>query len=127
MIRMDCPATFRPRARHAEFRMRSTRRWLMATLLLGAIAPALAAPAHKKPAIAAAAAGNHKSKVAAYLHARRAYEEAAGNYWKSISEKRSGRFAKRRNNEAVALDDYVLTQPPQYTGPPRPPGTPAPP
>jgi hypothetical protein len=98
----------------------------MAIVLLGAIAPATAAPA-RKPAVVAAAAAHHKSKVAAYLHARRAYEDAAGAYWKSISEKRRARFAKRRNNEPVALDDYVLTQPPVYTGPPRPPGTPAPP
>jgi hypothetical protein len=31
-------------------------------------------------------------------------------------------MAKRRNGEAVAIEDYVLTQPPVYTGPPRPPG-----
>ena len=40
-----------------------------------------------------------------------------------IAEKRRARFAKRRNNEPIGLDDYVLTQPPVYTGPPRPPGT----
>ena len=38
---------------------------------------------------------------------------SAGPYWASISEKRRIRFAKFRNGEPVALNDYVLTQPPQ--------------
>ena len=38
------------------------------------------------------------------------------------SSRKSGIFAtaKRANHEALALDDYVLTQPPVYTGPPKP-------
>ena len=44
----------------------------------------------------------------------------AGPYWTSITEKRRIRFAKFRNGEPVTLNDYVLTQPPKYTGPPRP-------
>jgi len=31
-------------------------------------------------------------------------------YWNSIAEKRRGRNAKRRDRQAIALDDYVLTQ-----------------
>src|SRR6202042_156242 len=38
----------------------------------------------------------------------------------AISEKRRGRNAKRRDHQTIALDDYVLTQPPVYTGPKRP-------
>ena len=56
------------------------------------------------------------------VRARRAYEDEATAYWQSVADKRRGRIAKRRNNETIVLDDYVLTQPPIYTGPPRPPG-----
>ena len=55
-----------------------------------------------------------------YQEARAAFEEEAGAYWNSIAEKRRGRNAKRREHLAIALDDYVLTQPPVYTGPKRP-------
>jgi hypothetical protein len=37
-----------------------------------------------------------------------------------IASKRRARLAKLRNNEEVVLDDYVLSQPPVYAGPPRP-------
>jgi hypothetical protein len=48
------------------------------------------------------------------------YEQHAQAYWSQISEKRRLRFAKRRNGQEIVLQDYVLTQPPLYTGPPRP-------
>jgi hypothetical protein len=48
------------------------------------------------------------------------YEQHAHAYWSQVSEKRRLRFAKRRNGQEVVLQDYVLTQPPLYTGPPRP-------
>ena len=60
--------------------------------------------------------------IEAYISARRTYEDEASAYWQSVSEKRRARFAKRRSGESVGLDDYVLSQPPVYTGPPRPPG-----
>ncbi|MEX2036260.1 MAG: hypothetical protein WEA28_13815 [Xanthobacteraceae bacterium] len=68
------------------------------------------------------AAKSHWAKVARYIRARQAYEEKADAYWQSIAEMRRARFAKRRNGEPVRLDDYVLDQPPVYSGPPRPPG-----
>ena len=55
-----------------------------------------------------------------YQAARAAFEEQAGAYWNAIADKRRGRNAKRREHLAIALDDYVLTQPPSYTGPKRP-------
>ena len=55
-----------------------------------------------------------------YQEARAAFEQEAGAYWDAISEKRRGRNAKRRDHEAITLDDYVLTQPPVYAGPRRP-------
>ena len=60
-----------------------------------------------------------------YQEARAAFEAEAGAYWNSIAEKRRGRNAKRREHLAIGLDDYVLTQPPVYTGPKRP-GNPEP-
>jgi hypothetical protein len=55
-----------------------------------------------------------------YQEARAAFEGEAGAYWNAITEKRRGRNAKRREHLAIALDDYVLTQPPVYSGPKRP-------
>ncbi|MEA2897042.1 MAG: hypothetical protein QOJ84_2657 [Bradyrhizobium sp.] len=66
------------------------------------------------------AIAEYKRKLKEYLEARAAFEEEAGAYWSSISEKRRGRNAKRRNRQAITLDDYVLTQPPVYDGPKRP-------
>jgi hypothetical protein len=66
------------------------------------------------------AIAEYRHKLKEYLAARAAFEEEAGAYWSSISEKRRGRNAKRREHQAIALDDYVLTQPPVYTGPKRP-------
>ena len=51
---------------------------------------------------------------------RRPYDAAAEAYWSSIAEKRHLRTAKRANHEPISIDDYVLTQPPVYTGPPKP-------
>jgi hypothetical protein len=101
--------------------MRYLRLLPIAVTLLWAVPPA-AAQDTAKPTIARAAAGSHKAKIAAYVRARTAFEAEAEAYWKTIAEKRSVRFAKRRDNQPIALQDYVLTQPPVYTGPPAPPG-----
>src|ERR1700730_6872000 len=55
---------------------------------------------------------DYRRKLREYQEARAAFEEEAGAYWSSIYEKRRGRNAKRRDRQAIALDDYVLTQPP---------------
>jgi hypothetical protein len=60
------------------------------------------------------------------MEARAAFETEASAYWNSISEKRRGRNAKRREHQSITLDDYVLTQPPLYVGPGKP-VNPAPP
>ena len=57
-----------------------------------------------------------------YLAARAAFKAEVEGYWTSIADKRRGRNAKRREHQQITLDDYVLTQPPVYHGPPRPPG-----
>ena len=99
--------------------------WLIGAALVGAALPSLAQEAGKDPAdkpFARVAESSHRGAIEAYIRARRAYEDEATAYWQAVTDKRRGRNAKRRNNEAIVLDDYVLTQPPVYTGPPRPPG-----
>jgi hypothetical protein len=66
------------------------------------------------------AIAEYRRKLKEYLEARAAFEEEASAYWSAIAEKRRGRNAKRRERLAVTLADYVLTQPPVYTGPKRP-------
>ncbi len=68
----------------------------------------------------AAAMAQYRRALAEYTEARATYEAAAEAYWKSISEKRHLRSAKRANHEQISIDDYVLAQPPVYSGPPKP-------
>jgi hypothetical protein len=99
------------------------------TLALFAGAPAMAMDADVLPpstadAMAQAASpqaiAEYRRKLKEYQEARAAFDEEAGAYWSAISEKRKGRNAKRRDRQAIALDDYVLMQPPVYNGPKRP-------
>ncbi len=90
---------------------------LVAAAVLVAAEPSYA----QRVANQAQSGASYEARLAAYTRARNAYEAEASAYWDQISEKRRTRFAKRRNNQAVGLDDYVLTQPPVYTGPPKPP------
>ena len=99
--------------------IRHISRGLIAAALAGAALPSLAQDTHKEKAHAVS---GHRAAIEAYIRARRAYEDEASAYWQSITDKRRVRLAKRRSNEAIVLNDYVLTQPPIYTGPPRPPG-----
>jgi hypothetical protein len=66
------------------------------------------------------ASADYKRQLEEYARARQAYEKSAAAYWTLISEKRRQRNAKRRDGQEVSLNDYVLTQPPVYTGPSRP-------
>src|SRR5437879_5590630 len=81
-------------------------------------------PASAKDAMAQAASpqaiADYRRKLGEYQAARAAFEEVAGPYWISITEKRRGRNAKRRDRQPITLDDYVLTHPPLYSGPKRP-------
>jgi hypothetical protein len=99
------------------------------TLALFAGAPAMAIDAAILPrstadAMAQAASpqaiAEYRRKLREYEQARTAFDEEAGAYWSAISEKRKGRNAKRRERQTIALNDYVLTQPPIYNGPKRP-------
>jgi hypothetical protein len=103
-------------------------RFLALALLLtapqAAARDATALPAATAGAMAQApspqAIAEYRRKLREYQEARAAFEEEADAYWNSIAEKRRGRNAKRREHQAIGLDDYVLTQPPVYTGPKRP-------
>jgi len=66
------------------------------------------------------AIAEYRRKLKEYLEARAAFDQEAGTYWNSIADKRRVRNAKRRDRQSIALDDYVLTQPPVYSGPKRP-------
>lgn len=99
----------------------------LALVLLAPSAPAQEAPALPAAigdALAQAASpqaiAEYRRKLKEYQEARAAFEAEAGAYWSQIAEKRRGRNAKRRDRQQIALDDYVLTQPPVYTGPKRP-------
>src|SRR5882757_9531375 len=84
----------------------------------GAMSPA--ATGAMAQAASPQAIAEYRRKLREYQEARGAFEEEAGAYWGSIYEKRRGRNAKRRDRQAIGPDDYVLTQPPLYTGPKRP-------
>jgi len=99
----------------------------LALLLIAQQAAAIdAATLPAKTAGAMAQAGSpqaiaeYRRKLKEYLEARAAFDQEADAYWNSIAEKRRGRNAKRRERQAITLDDYVLTQPPVYAGPGRP-------
>ena len=89
--------------------------WLLAAGVLMAAAPSFAQSAPKETT-----GGDYRAKAEQYALAHRAFDAETSAYWKAIAEKRRVRNVKRRNNEQIQLDDYVLTQPPVYKGPPRP-------
>lgn len=86
----------------------------------GGFFTAAAAPAGAAPQDPAAAMAQYRAALAAYNAAQAAYAEVSGAYWSAIAEKRHLRSRKRANGETVTLDDYVLSQPPAYSGPARP-------
>lgn len=99
--------------------MQPDRRTVLTSLIAALLATA--APAYAQP--------DYQTALAQYTQARAAYERVASTYWDDIADKRRIRNAKRRNNQPATADDYVLTQPPVYSGPPRPvdPNAPGPP
>ena len=103
---------------------------LCGLLVAGITLAAPAARAQGAPPSATAIA-DYEAKLAQFQAARAPYDAQAAAYWDAVSEKRRGRNVKRRDHLPITLDDYVLTQPPVYSGPPRPvdpraPGVPPP-
>jgi hypothetical protein len=66
------------------------------------------------------AVADYRRKLKVYLEARAAFDQEAGAYWSSVYDKRRSRNAKRRDRQAITLDDYVHEQPPMYDGPKKP-------
>jgi hypothetical protein len=90
-----------------------------------AVLPAGAQAAEQRQATGAvpaspAAMAEYRRALADYQEAQAAYAAEAEAYWSLISQKRRERIAKRTGGEPLALEDYVLTQPPVYAGPPKP-------
>ena len=56
----------------------------------------------------------------AWRNAYNAYNKQATAYWDQISAKRKLRNEKRARGQTIALTDYVLSQPPLYSGPAKP-------
>jgi hypothetical protein len=99
------------------------RRVLIALVSLSVLALASSAVAQTEtPKLNATPApmAEYLVKLAEYDAARAAYQVRAAPYWAEVKAKRAARFAKRRAHKEIALDDYVLTQPPEYTGPKKP-------
>ncbi|MPZ37925.1 MAG: hypothetical protein GEU95_07645 [Rhizobiales bacterium] len=93
----------------------------LSACLVAAALTVAAEPSHaQRIANQTPSGASYEARLAAYTRARNAYEAEASAYWTAISDKRRTRFAKRRKGEPIGLNDYVLTQPPVYTGPPRP-------
>ena len=69
----------------------------------------------------------YEAKLADYTKARQEFDEQNRKYWGLVAEKRRIRNDKRSRQERVVAVDYVLEQPPVYSGPPRPVGPSAPP
>jgi hypothetical protein len=107
--------------------IRNFRYFALALLLIAPQAGAMDSavrPAATLDAMAQAAStqaiAEYRRRLKEYQEVHGAFEQEAGAYWGSITEKRRGRNSKRREHQAIGLDDYVLTQPPVYSGPKRP-------
>jgi type II secretory pathway pseudopilin PulG len=83
-----------------------------------AATPAWPQTAQERAALDALAV--YQQKLAEYERIHGAYLREHEAYWDSVSDKRKIRNAKRRKHETIALTDYVLAQPPVYSGPRRP-------
>jgi hypothetical protein len=68
----------------------------------------------------ASAMAQYRRALDEYNKARQSYAAASDAYWNLISEKRQLRNTKRARGEQLSITDYVLVQPPVYTGPPKP-------
>ena len=97
---------------------------VLIAIALSGLAPANAmepTPAHEATAqLISDAKSEYLRKLATYQAARQAFEELSAPYWDEVRQKRQLRSTKRRNGETIVAQDYALTQPPLYSGPPRP-------
>ncbi|HTE76363.1 MAG TPA: hypothetical protein VK653_06425 [Xanthobacteraceae bacterium] len=110
-------------------RVCSCRRYLLAALLTGSLAAlwiSSAASQTAQPDLApapsdlTAAMPQYRRALEEYNKAWQSYTAAASAYWNLVSERRQLRNGKRARGEPLSISDYVLAQPPVYTGPPKP-------
>jgi len=66
------------------------------------------------------AMAGYRRKLKEYEAARARFEAVAEPHWSKVEAMRKARIAKRRSGHPIVLSDYMLEQPPQYTGPSRP-------
>jgi hypothetical protein len=102
----------------------SIRGLLGAALLLGPVGgtaaeQTIATSKAASPTLQAAMA-DYRRKLDEYTRIHQKFEDQAAIYWNAIAEKRRTRVAKRHNAQDIVLEDYVLTQPPVYSGPAKP-------
>ncbi|MFA5899505.1 MAG: hypothetical protein WC829_10375 [Hyphomicrobium sp.] len=67
-----------------------------------------------------ASMAEYRKKLADYNKAWEPFEKVAAPYWHEVTEKRSRRRTKIANGMRLTTEDYVMTQPPTYTGPAKP-------
>jgi hypothetical protein len=110
-------------------RICSWRRYLCAALLTGSLAALWISPAASQTALPdlapapsdlTAAMPQYRRALEEYNKAWQSYTAAASAYWNLVSERRQLRNGKRARGEPLSFSDYVLAQPPVYTGPPKP-------
>lgn len=77
-------------------------------------------PAAVASSVSPADLAEYRKRLEEYNRARQQFDADAAVYWNSISEKRQIRNEKRRKKQEIAITDYILIQPPLYSGPPRP-------
>lgn len=91
-------------------------------ILLCAIAPARSQSDGRpeQPVVSAEEMAEYRRKLEEYTRAHQEFEAQAAAYWAMVADKRRLRASKRRNHQEIVADDYVLVQPPIYSGPPKP-------
>lgn len=91
---------------------------LVLAMTLGATA---GEPTPAESAALAAAMVQYHRALEAYNRAQHEYAAALSAYWTKIATKRHLRTTKRAANQQISIEDYVLDQPPVYTGSVKPP------
>ncbi len=97
------------------------RRWLLAAVIvMSPVVLQAQTDAETRAAADPAVMARYRAALDDYNRAHQLYAAAAGAYWSAITDKRKLRNGKRARSEALSVNDYVLDQPPVYTGPPKP-------
>src|SRR5207248_888933 len=105
------------------------RPYLLAAVLIGALAALSISPAASQtaqpdlasaPSDPTAAMPQYRRALEEYNKAWQSYVAVASAYWNLVSERRQLRNGKRARGEPLSISDYVLAQPPVYTGPAKP-------